>query len=82
MSMHSLDAFTPAYDFNPMSPTLKRLVDLAVQARRDAALLGLEPARARSDSATPPEGTPAAEARALPEAAPAPRETGRLDLRA
>ncbi len=82
MPMQSIDAITPAYDFSPMSPQLKRLVELAVQARRDAAFLGLEPARARSDEATPPEGTPAPEGRTLPEAAPAQRETGRLDLRA
>ena len=81
MSMHSIDAITPAYDFNPMSPTLKRLVELAVQARRDAAFLGLEPARGRSDKPDLPQGTPADEARPLPEAASAPVETGRLDLR-
>ena len=82
MSMQSIEAITPAYDFSPMSPQLKRLVELAVQARRDAAFLGLEPARVRSAEATPSDGTPAPEARIAPEAATTPRETGRLDLRA
>ena len=82
MSMHSIDAITPAYDFNPMSPTLKRLVELAVQARRDAAFLGLEPARGRSDKPDLPQGTSADETRPLPETGSAPFETGRLDLRA
>jgi hypothetical protein len=77
----SIDAITPAYDFSPMSPTLKRLVELAVQARRDAAFLGLELESGRSGHARPPEGSASVET-ARPETPPAPFETGRLDLRA
>ena len=82
MSMNSIDAIAPAYDFTPMSPILKRLVELAVQARRDAAFHGLEPLRTRSEKSDLPQGTPADGARPMLETASAPVETGRLDLRA
>ncbi len=82
MSMQSIDAITPAYDFTPMSPTLKRLVELAVQARRDAAFFGLEPASGRTGKAVRRDAGSPAESRPLPETAPASRGTVRLDLRA
>lgn len=82
MTMRSIESITPAYDFSPMSPTLKRLVELAVLARRDAAFLGLEPARPRTDRSATTEARPGAESSAPTQDAPAPRGTGRLDLRA
>jgi hypothetical protein len=82
MSMQSIESITPAYDFSPMSPTLKRLVELAVQARRDAAFLGLEPERPRPDRTAATQAGRGAEPSARTQDAPAPRETGRLDLRA
>ena len=82
MTLNSIDAIAPAYDFRPMSPTLKRLVELAVQARRDAVFFGLDAVTARSEKPLQPEAGPATDARPLTDVAPASVETGRLDLRA